>query len=118
GCFGFLIPALLFGIWSRAAGRWRQALCSEDRSAKVSRERWTELRDGLARNTCVILRQRRDAVGNIMMVGAIELIGRLVSRAIALQRPQHSSADDKQGNCASSRQNLARQPCHARMLRS
>ena len=118
GCFGFLIPALLFRIWSCRADRRRLALSSKNWPAKVSRERRTELRDGLACHTRVVFRQRRNAIGNIVMLGAIELIGRPVSGAIVLQGPQHSSADDKQGNRAPSRQNLPRQPCHTRMLRS
>ena len=43
-------------------------------------------------------------------------IGRLVSGAIVLQRPQHSSANDEQGDRAPSRQNLPRQERYARML--
>src|SRR5882757_7662046 len=103
GCFGFLIPALLFRIRSCSADRRRLALSSKNWPAKVSRERRTELRDGLACHTRVVLRQRRNAIGNIVMLGTVEFIGRLASRAIALQRPQHRSADDKKGNRAPSR---------------
>src|SRR3954453_610850 len=95
GCFSFLIPALLFRI-SRSADRRRLALGGKNWPAKVSRKRRTELRDRLACHTGIVFRQRRNAIGNIVTLGAIELIRRLVSRAIALQRPQHSSADDKQ----------------------
>jgi hypothetical protein len=84
GRFGFLIPALQFRIRSDDADHWRLALSGKDWPAKVSRERRTKLRSWLAWNARVIFRQRRDAIGDVMMVGAVELIGRLTSGAIAL----------------------------------
>jgi len=71
GCFGFLVPALLFRIQSRSADRWRLALSSKNRPAKVSGERRTELRDGLACDTRIVLRQRCNTIGNIVMLGVL-----------------------------------------------
>jgi hypothetical protein len=101
--FRLLIPALLFRI---SADRRRLSLGCKDRPTKVPRKRRPQLRDWLAWNASVVLRQRRNTVGDIVMVGTVKLIGRLVSRAILLQRPQHGSSDDKQGDRAPSRQNF------------
>jgi hypothetical protein len=92
GCLRLLIPVLLFRI---DAHRRRLTLGSEDGSTEVPRERRTKLRDWLAWNASVVLRQRRYAIGNIVMVGAVELISRLVSRTSVLQRPQYGSPDNK-----------------------
>ncbi|GAH36780.1 unnamed protein product, partial [marine sediment metagenome] len=104
GCFGLLIPALLFWI---SADRRRLALGRKDRPTEVPGKRRTQLRDWLAWNTSVVLRQRRNTVGDIVMVGTVKLIGRRVSVTIVLQRPQHGSADDKQGDRAPSRKYFA-----------
>jgi hypothetical protein len=82
GCFGLLIPALLVRI---SAARRRLAVSGKDRSTEVTGERRTKLRDWLARNASIVLRQGRNAVGNIVMVGAVKLIGRLISSTIALK---------------------------------
>jgi len=60
-------------------------LSGKDRSTEVTGERRTKLRDWLARNASIVLRQGRNAVGNIVMVGAVKLIGRLISSTIALK---------------------------------
>ncbi|MGY2805600.1 hypothetical protein ACVIHF_002330 [Bradyrhizobium sp. USDA 4506] len=113
GCLGLLIPALLVRI---SADRRRLALSGKYRSTEVPGERRTKLRNWLARNASIVLRQRRNTVGNIVVVGTVKLIGSLIAGAIVLQRPQHRSADDKQGNRAPAGQNLPRQPRHARVL--
>ncbi|BBC02134.1 hypothetical protein BE61_75960 [Bradyrhizobium elkanii USDA 61] len=115
GCLRLLVSALLFRI---SPDRRRVALGSKDWPTEVAREWRTKLRYWLARNASIILRQRRKAIGNIVMVSAVEFIGRLVSGTIVLQRPQDCSTNDKEGKRTPSGQDFSRQPCHARMLRS
>jgi hypothetical protein len=82
GSFTFLVSSLLV----RIGAAWCQlALSCKDRPAKVARERWTKLRDGLRCSAGVVLRQRRDAIGNVVMVGAVELVSRLGSGMVAPQ---------------------------------
>ncbi len=108
GRFGFLIPALLFRIESRSPNRRRLTLGGQNRTPKVSRKRWTKLGNTLTRQPHVVLRQRRNAIGNIVMLSGVELIRRLISGTIVLQRPQYSAANDYQRDRNSSCENLAR----------
>src|SRR6266404_1715130 len=64
----------------------------------------------VAGNPGIILRQRCQAIRNIVVVRAVELVRRRTMWAVAPQRPQYRARDEQQSQCAATRKYFAGEP--------
>jgi hypothetical protein len=90
---GFLIGALLLGV---KTDRRRLAFRCDDGMSKVPGQ-WRPEPGDVAGNPGIILRQRCQAIRNIVVVRAVELVRRRIVRVVAPKRPQHRTRDEQQG---------------------
>ena len=90
---GFLVGTLLLGV--KANWSWLAFHCC-DGTSKVPAQ-WRPEPGDVAGNPGIILRQRCQAIRNIVVVRAIELVRRRIVWVVAPKRPQHRTRDEQQG---------------------
>ena len=92
---------------------WLSAV--DDRTPQVSWQ-WRPKPGNVARNAGIVLRQRRQAICDIVMIRAVEFVRRRIARMVAPERPQHRARDEQQSQRGAAGKHLAGKPRDPRTL--